>query len=128
MSQQTATRARDQLDHVHASVTDLGMIAALVASIRPDWPGAVIASVLQSHAHQVHAADLAVAAIRAAQNPELRTPKAIGWRGPHWDGAKTTPQHHEPRERCGVCGKTEPRCVMERPGRDDDHAFEPVAR
>lgn len=127
MGQQTATRVRD-LDHVHASPTDLAMIATLTASVRPDWPSHLVESVLQSHAHQVHVADLACAAMRAAQNPDLRTPKAIGWRGPHWDGAKTTPLHHEPRERCNVCGKTEPRCVTERPGRDDDHEFEPVPR
>ena len=109
-----------------ASSEDLHSIAQLVSHIRPDWPRAIVESVLQAHAHQVHAGDLAVAAIRAAQNVEYHTPKTIGWRGHHWDGAVTKPNEVQ-LHRCLVCGKREDRCAMERPGRDDDHAFEPTA-
>lgn len=99
-------------------------ITAVVVAVRPDWPAHLVAEVLRSHAHQVHAADLAVAAVRAAANPDFHTPKTIGWRGPHWDGARTMPADIAPRARCGVCGKREPQCVTQRPGRDDDHVFE----
>lgn len=109
-----------------AGPDDLHSIAQLVSHIRPEWQRAVVESVLLAHAHQVHAADLAVAAIRAAQNTDYKTPKTIGWRGPHWEGAKTKP-HELTLYRCRVCGKREDRCAMERPGLDDDHAFEPTA-
>lgn len=116
----------DDLDHKTANPADLQAIARLAHSTRPDWPEAAILTVLQSHAAQVHLADLTVAAMRAAQRPEFRTPRAIGWRGPHWDGAKTMPLEVAAKDRCDTCGKTEPRCLTERPGQDDDHVF--VAR
>lgn len=109
----------------HTAGTDeLQAIAFLVAQIRGEWPAAVTMSVLQAHAGQCDAGDLAVAALRAAMNPEYRTPKTIGWRGPHWDGSKTKPNQVQLR-RCNTCGKREDRCAMERPGLDDDHDFEP---
>lgn len=100
-------------------------IAALVCEARPQWDPGLVQVVLLSHVGQVDGSDLAVAAIRAACNPDLPTPKAIGWRGPHWDGLATTPPHVTTGPRCSVCGKVEPRCYGERPG-PDDHAFDPV--
>lgn len=104
---------------------DLAALAVFVGHLRPDWPSPVVAGVLMAHRDQADAGDLAVAAIRAAQNPEYRTPKVIGWRGPHWDGARRKPNQAD-YYRCGICGKPEDRCTMERIGRDDDHAFEPT--
>lgn len=131
----TTRRQRDQASRSRghritrhtASPETIGHITALVAGIRPDWDPGLVKIVLHSHAGQVAAEDLAVAAIRAAGNLDLPTPKAIGWRGIHWDGAETLPREVAPRERCGVCGKTEPACYSTRPGVDDDHRFEPVA-
>lgn len=116
----------DDLDHTHATRDHCQAIASLAHAARPDWPEPAILSVLQSHAAQVHLADLTVAAMRAAQRPEFRTPRAIGWRGPHWDGAKTLPVEVAAKDRCDTCGKVESRCLTERPGLDDDHVF--VAR
>lgn len=107
-----------------ASTEDIAHITALVANVRPDWDAGLVRLVLLSHRDQVDAADLAVATIRAAQNPDYRTPKSIGWRGPHWDGSTTRPPAVVERERCTVCGKVESRCYGDRPGRDDDHEFE----
>lgn len=113
-------------DHFTATADTLDHITALVCQVRPDWDRAVTLSILRSHAHQVDGGDLAVAAIRAAQVSDFRTPKAIGWRGPHWSGLETEPpEHTESRTRCRICGKTEPRCYSERPGPGDDHTFEP---
>ena len=110
-----------------ASQDDILWISQLVSNIRPDWPAAAVASVLQAHAHQADAADLAVAAIRAAQNTEYHTPKVIGWRGPHWNGCKTAPGRLQTGQRCGICGKPEDLCETQRIG-DDDHEYEPTGR
>lgn len=115
----------DTITRHNASDEDLHAIAQLVSGTRPEWPRAVVEQVLLAHRDQVDAADLAVAAIRAAQNTEWHTPKVIGWRGPHWEGARTKPNEHV-RLRCSVCGKLEDRCAMDRPGLDDDHTFEPT--
>lgn len=111
-----------------ATASDIEAIVQLVWSVRPDWPGGIVRMVLEAHRSQVDVADLAVAAVRCASNPNMPTPKYIGWRGPHWDGTVTQPEHVAPRARCVVCGKTEDRCYSERPGIDDDHAFEAVSR
>ncbi len=115
--------------HQHRATTqDLASIVQLVSEMRPDWDSNLISLVLIAHRDQVDAADLAVAAIRAAQDPEHRTPKVIGWRGHHWDGARTKPPRIRDLEICGVCGKPEDRCYSERPGHDDDHDFEPTRK
>lgn len=111
----------------HASTETLDHIAALVNQARPDWDAMLVRVILQGHAHQVDGNDLAIAALRAAANLDLPRPAAIGWRGPHWRDLATVPPEAERPKRCNVCGKTEPRCYTERPGRDDDHAFEAVS-
>lgn len=107
-----------------ASNNDLDYLALLVTSIRPSWDHNLVRVVLYSHADQVDCSDLAIAAIRAAQDPHNETPKSIGWRGPHWDATVTKPRWMADRRRCLVCGKNEARCYGERPGLDDDHQFE----
>lgn len=113
-------------DSHNPSDQELEAIAYLVARSRPEWPAGVTLSVLRAHRLQVDAADLAIAALRAARTPDFRTPKTIGWRGPHWAGLATVVPDAAPRKRCRVCGKTEDRCETQRVGLDDDHDFEPV--
>lgn len=103
-----------------------GHIAALVYAARPDWDTWLVRAVLLSHAMHVDGSDLAIAALRAALNPDLPGPKAIGWRGPHWDGLGTRPPEIADPERCATCGKIEPQCWSRRPGADDDHVFETI--
>lgn len=116
------------LDRHTASIDDVGHIAALLVNIRPDWDPGLVRVVLLSHRDQVDGADLAVAAIKAARNLQFRTPKSIGWRGPHWSGLDTQPiQVRRDRRLCGICGKPEHRCYGERRG-PDDHDFEEPRR
>lgn len=104
----------------------ISSITALVVQARPEWDAGLVTVVLHSHAQHVDGSDLAVAAIRAARNPDLPGPKAIGWRGPHWRDLATKPVELRDPTRCTVCGKPEPQCYSHRPGIDDDHTFEPV--
>lgn len=97
-------------------------IAYLVHAERPEWDVYLVRGVLLGHAMQVDGTDLALAAIRAARNHDLPGPKAIGWRGKHWDGLGSKPPEISDPARCTTCGKTEPRCWDQRPG-DDDHDF-----
>lgn len=115
----------DDLHPTHGNPVTLAHLSALVHAVRPDWPEYAVSSVLQAHASSVRLGDLCIAALRAAQDPTFRTPRTIGWRGPHWRGLETVPSDARPAERCDTCGKPEPRCLMERPGRDDDHPFTP---
>jgi hypothetical protein len=110
--------------YYQASPETLTQVAALVVQERPEWDAALVRIILASHAAQVAGTDLAIAALRAAQDRNLPTPKAIGWRGPHWHGLETAPVEVTGGPRCTTCGKIEPRCWSERPGRDDDHQFE----
>lgn len=108
-----------------ASDAMIAHIAALVHDARRDWDVVVVKLVLGAHRTQCAGTDLFIAALRAAQNDQFLTPKAIGWRGPHWDGLATRPVEAESAVRCDTCGKTEPRCYSDRPGKDDDHVFRP---
>lgn len=108
----------------HLTPSEVGHLVSLVCSIRPEWPAFYLQGVLDGHRDQLGATDLAVATLRAAANPDLRTPKAIMWRGRHWDHATTTPAEITAGPRCDVCGKREDRCYLERPG-PDEHPFTP---
>lgn len=108
-----------------ASGDTIDRLTYLVVAERPEWDEWVVRSVLHSHKMQVDGTDLAIASMRAAKNRNYLTPKAIGWRGPHWDGLDTKPVEAQHRDRCGVCGRYEPQCAAIRPG-GDDHLFEPV--
>jgi hypothetical protein len=109
-----------------ATHDELHMMATLVWHERPEWEPDLILVVLTSHAGQVDATDLAIAALRCAKNRDYPTPKAIGWRGPHWQGLNTMPPDVRPTTRCAVCGRTEADCYAVRPG-PDDHRFTPKA-
>lgn len=112
-------------DTFTATPFTLDCIAELVVMVRPSWDQTIVRAVLMGHASKVDGADLAIAALRCATNLDFHTPKAIGWRGPHWDGLTTTPPEVQHAPRCQVCHKPEPRCYGERPGIGDDHVFEP---
>lgn len=108
-----------------ATPTDQDNLVDLVHSLRPDWDKWMVRSVIQSHAHAHALADLVVAATRYAADPTNRDPRGIGWRGKHWRDLDTEPTRNgvNQRVRCYTCGKTEDRCLTERPG-PDDHEFE----
>jgi hypothetical protein len=102
-------------------------LAALVIQARPEWDLWLVEVVLLNHADQVDGTDLAIAALRCAKNPGYPTPKAIGWRGPHWDGLETMPAEVKRPDRCYTCGKPEPLCYGVRLA-DDTHLFETIAQ
>lgn len=108
-----------------ATADTISHLAHLVHQQRPDWDVFLVRVILDAHSHQVAGNDLAIAALRAAADDRLPSPKAIGWRGPHWHGLATCPPEAQRQPRCGVCGLPESRCY-DRKGIDDDHAFEPV--
>lgn len=111
-----------------ARQAELSAIADLVFQERPEWDRNLIFVVLTSHVALVDGTDLAIAALRCAQNRDYPTPKAIGWRGPHWRGLDTMPIEVRAPDRCKTCGRTEPDCYAVRPGQGDDHTFEPRPR
>lgn len=105
-----------ELRHVQA-------IALLVCDERPEWDPQLVRIVLMDLATRVDGCDLARAALAAAATETVPSPKAIGWRGPHWrDLASCPPELERPRI-CQVCGRAEPECVSVRVG-GDDHEFE----
>jgi hypothetical protein len=103
-------------------------IAELVALFRPDWPAHIVRSILESHPRAA-ALPTAIAALRAAGDPDLPHPRAIMWKGKHWSGLEgDLPESVRPQERCTICGKLEADCYTA-PGRHlDDHAFTPPVR
>lgn len=110
-----------------ATTETIDHIAALVEQQRPEWEPALVKIILRSHVSHVDGTDLAVAALRAATNLNLPSPKAIGWRGPHWDGLATKPPEITDLRWCSVCGRREPDCYAVRHA-GDDHTFEASAR
>lgn len=111
-----------------ASTETLNHLAELIEQERPEWDPALVRYILSSHTASVAGTDLCIAALRCAQDRAMPSPKAIGWRGPHWRDLATMPSEVRSPDRCDTCGKPEPRCYSERPGRDDDHEFVPRQR
>lgn len=111
-------------DNYEATRQTVEAITHLVLMARPGWvPNAwQVRAVLGDLAHRVDGSDLALAAIRAAKDLGITTPRAILFRGPHWRDLATAPAEVTGGPRCSVCGKVESRCVSERPG-PDDHEF-----
>jgi len=89
--------------------------AELVQALRPDWTVAAVLSVLENAPRRGGSiGDLAVAAVRAAIDPDTRVPAVIGADGPHWShvarpvGAREMrcpkPGHGSyPAHNCGAC-------------------------
>lgn len=72
------------------------------------------------------APDLAIAAIRAAENPLNRTPAIIGMDGPHWREATTPPRPEQVDrgDRCSICSLHRNACQLRWA---HDHQFESAA-
>ncbi len=103
-------------------------VTAVVLELRPDWDEYVVQALVSDLSQRLPLESWVPAVIRGAATPDLTSPRAILWRGPHWDDAKVKPPEVEERDRCDVCGRTESRCVMTRPGVGDDHVFTPRRR
>lgn len=72
-------------------------LAQLVALLSGDkrWDVAGVRSALSKARHKAPAANLAIAAIRCATNPDAKTPAVIGMDGPHWStGTSVTTTDH----------------------------------
>ena len=91
-------------------------LAALIATLRPDWQPPGILKTLSDARTRGTAWDLAHAALYAAQDPSVRTPAVIALPGDHWRGRSLgdgTPIHYprctEPghtsyrADNCGAC-------------------------
>jgi len=64
-------------------------LTALLHQLRRDWGLPGIAATLRKTATLGTAADITVAAVRCAANPQMRTPALIAEPGPHWQGTDT---------------------------------------
>lgn len=60
-------------------------LAALVATLRPDWDAQGVMAALSKARDRGNAYELAHAAIAAAATPTNRTPAVIGMAGAHWE-------------------------------------------
>ena len=90
-------------------------LANLVHLLRPEWDRAGIFTAL-GHCRQRNELDVAMAAIRAAATPDLRTPGAIPSKGDHWAerlSPVVAPRPPKPAEACRICGRHADRCVCD---------------
>jgi hypothetical protein len=103
-------------------------IVELVQTIRPSWdePG-ILAALVKVRDRSL--ADITTAAINAAADPTMHTPKSISFSGPHWPkhGGSNGAMLDEPK--CYICGLTRSRCWARhdfeiKHGLPDPHAFE----
>ena len=104
------------------------VIVDLVQSVRPTWdtPG-ILAALLKVRDRSL--ADITTAALNAAADPTMHTPKAISFTGPHWPkhGGSDGAMLHEPK--CYICGHYRSECWRRhefeiKHGTPDPHAFE----
>lgn len=112
---------------------DIRALTFLAARCRPPhaprWDEAGIAAAIAKVRH-LHLADVALSVIRAADDPEAKTPGVIAnTSAPNWRERGTgRPVAREPYDRrtfCATCSQTEDRCRSHpRP----DHEFESVER
>jgi hypothetical protein len=88
-------------------------LADLVHLLRPEWDRAGIFTAL-GHCQKLNPFDVAMAAIRAAASPDVRTPGVIpNTRGDHWHekvAPPTSPRPPKPHEACRVCGRHHDAC------------------
>ncbi|MFK5691309.1 hypothetical protein ACI3EY_16750 [Ornithinimicrobium sp. LYQ92] len=75
-------------------------LVQLVAHMRRDWQPAGIEAAIRKAAADAPAFDVCVAAVRAAADPEAKTPGLIPAPGPHW--ATTATGRRTPPTMCGV--------------------------
>jgi hypothetical protein len=83
-------------------------LAQLVALLSGDkrWDVAGVRSALSKARHKAPAADLAIAAIRCATNPDAKYPVVIGMDGPHWSAGTTVTTTDHRYARCPEPGHT----------------------
>lgn len=85
-------------------------LANLLHELRPDWDPQGLLTAIHTARTKSGNFDLAIAAIRAAATPSVRTPAVIGMDGPHWHPYQTAPatprQHVQATGRCSKpdCG------------------------
>lgn len=84
----------------------------LLATMRRDWQPAGIETAVRKAADGADGLEVCVAAVRAAANPEVRTPGLIPSPGPHWQGTRAGSRQApidchlhpgQPSGRCQTC-------------------------
>ena len=90
-------------------------LVQLIASLRRDWqPAGIEAAIRKAADDGATGPDVCVAAVRAAVNPEAKTPGLIPAPGPHWQelrsGTRLAPipcpfHHDQPASRCKSCAE-----------------------
>lgn len=80
-------------------------LAAFLHEMRPDWDERGILPALQGARDRAGNFDLAIAAIRAAGDPNNRTPAVIGMDGAHWQAPQRGASNGrpEPDRTCPAC-------------------------
>lgn len=97
-------------------------LAAFLHELRGDWDRPGIIAELGKARAMAPASDLAIAAVRAASDPNNRTPAVIGMEGAHWRGSAVAPKRTFVRaETCGICSLPRNACELRWA---HDHDFE----
>lgn len=108
----------------------LAFLAAAVRPYRaPTWDEAgIVANIAKVRDRDL--ALVAMAVIRAAADPALKSPGVIPTNGPHWTEKLTEPKWQPevltPAERCSVCSQREDRCRALAAKDPDPHEFLPA--
>ena len=82
---------------------DAEHLTALLHAIRPTWDPQGILHALGDVAGR-DLATVVVAAVRAATNPQVKTPAVIAMPGPHWETTAPRKQVVDAAARCDDCG------------------------
>ena len=95
------------------TVTQGKALVQLIAALRRDWqPAGIEAAIRKALDDGASGAEVCVAAVRVATDPEARTPGLIPSPGPHWQGTRAgsrlapikCPDHpDQPAGRCEPC-------------------------
>jgi hypothetical protein len=82
-------------------------IAVCVNSLRDEWDVYAISAALARVDTKKSAAEVAVAAIKAAADPTNRFPSVISFAGPHWGtrAKSKAPEHWQPPHPCRACNQ-----------------------
>ena len=92
--------------------------------IRPEWGASGVLKAVIEAKDTAPAPDLACAAIRAAADPNNRTPAVIGMTGPHWLDLEHKPRSVPTSELCGICNRPRLQCQSVAAKSGDSHTFE----
>lgn len=92
---------------------DVTRTAAAINQLRPDWGAPELRSFIWKHLAERPTADVAVALVLVALDPDTRTPARVLASGPWWQatrpaGAPTgeQPAVKDSADRCKICGHT----------------------